>query len=1575
MASGSGVGRFRVLWLCASLCALVVLSSAAAASGGSPGRPANLRDPVDWSALARDRDAQLAQRKGLEARRARAGDRASRERSRHSYAGLSAPEALKVADDAHREVMGAPAWDPMPLRSGERVHRRLGENAAVVEDARGQRGIYESSLPMLSRTESGALAPTSLKLIHKGTALVPSNPIVATTIGGTLGDGTSFDGTGVRFQVEGDPSATAVETDDKAFFANTQRDTDVVVTPQPRGVETFFELRSVDSPEEHRLRFTLPDGAVLKAGQGGGVDIVRGDTQLATIAPPAAWDADGVEVKTSYEVAGDDVIVHVAHQGGDFAYPIVVDPQVYWDYRDWTTNSSLADTGWRFLTPYPSQFAPLQLYPTWYGRGDYIKTPRAWTHYNGGEWGSWDLWAPAGAYIFRTDFTNGHYDPSGSICLQEGLLGADGSPVRDSTFGYWDTHDGHWHATGTEESVCATVWNQWTWSFYFSPDNGTHVNFDPPAAGNGNIASWSLVAFAASDAYESVGFEGGALVGLGDRVNPYATFTGATDGAWVDQATVQVTGHDTGLGVNLLSVSSTSSDPQAMQGTCTYNGPPYAPIGTPPCPPTVGPIQLPTSQMAEGPQTIPVTVKVDRTPPTVKTTGTLSDRRNQMVPDGTYNLHVDATDGSSIPDAARRSGVVHVEVRLDGEVQQSNDQPCATDSCPLSLDWSVDTTELEGGNHTVDVLARDALGHEGTDHFVFTKSCCFAPATSSTWGGGTPTKFDDVTGDSLDDAVGRLPGGQMQVARSQGNGFGPVENWGQGPPTAEFQLGDVNGDGQSDLLWQDPLSGDLKVSLSTGGAFAAATTWGSSSPTDKVLFADLDGDNLIDAVRYDPVGGAINASYSDGTAFEPALTAGSWDTSYAFSLADVTGDGAADAVGRNAAGDIHVGVSDGGSFGAAASWGSSPPSAELRLADVNGDGLADGVTRDPATGAVAMGSSNGGGFDPSAALGTWSGATFDVGDVNGDGRLDLAGTTPLNNAIQVAGSTAKTPLGPAPDVTAPTGVDIEPDVIAPPPPAPPPPSGAVARAASSPPKGYPALGLEDENALTKLRSYSPPSQDTAAQTDHYYRRLREAGVTLVRINAYWGGIQNRVQGNGYAGGGGKFTWDSIDAAVNAATRNGLAIHMTFTGTAFPRTGSSSNTTASINECNATGNLNGIGCDSNGTKTPTGYNITSTRQSDFGEFVEQGVRRYTRSGTAVAIRVASFGIWNEPNLASWLRADDNGEVMPTDLYRSLYDKAYQGWRNAIASDPAHGLPPVQGTQILIGELSSGVRSAKRTAGSSGPCADTVHKCLWSPLDFLNAVVGTTTLRASGVALHPYQDWSPPYSQPARYNTQGTLLKGTRLDMSISRLGAFFRGYAKLCEPITNRKCTGNLRAPPGSAQTAGEPTNLPGLYLTEFGYQNQPAKLSDLGPHISKLRNRYWHTERTRLNWFVGTPEHKGALDLAAASQAQWMILYNALEATPPPPPAGPIHDYGLFGLYDATKPGDDIAGVRPYGKDKENAPTGFRTPQRRLAYCGIRGWAIQHSYFDPSADDPATPEVDDRRNRCPTMLSSAFDGD
>jgi hypothetical protein len=962
-------------------------------------------------------------------------------------------------------------------------------------------------------------------------------------------------------------------------------------------------------------------------------------------------------------------------------------------------------------------------------------------------------------------------------------------------------------------------------------------------------------------------------------------------------------------------------------------------------------------------------VTVDASPPDVSLSGPLYDARGTQLAPGSYALHVAATDGDGTA-AGSQSGVTSIQILVDDQEEDSADQDCPALNCGMTRDWTFDTGAYEEGTHQIEVRVDDEAGYERVQSFEVSIGCCLVgPANWGMAPVGSDVRFDDVTDDGLADEVSRDLLGHMHVAASNGTGFDTAAEWGQGPVTEDFTLDDADGDEIADLMWQDAATGDLEVAYSDGTAFGPAQAlataqdvWGTPGPQPHVSFADLDGDGEADAVSYDPLTGAVYAAYAggDGT-FEPSFLWTVWDSDHEFQLVDVTGDDAADVVGRNSSGDIQVAVSNAGGFDEATSWGNRPVSEALQFADVDGDGSADAVGRDAAN-HVTVGSSDGGSFGTPRDYGDWVGASFGSADVTGDGLMDLVGVDPLGQ-VQVGESNAATPLGGVADVdTGADDVDVEPDVLNPDEEDPPAGTATAAATASSArlsPKGYPVMASGEEHLIGGAKDWT---QDDVDQT---YRRLREIGVRVVRINAYWGAIQNRD---------GTFSWDRLDYAIAAADRNNMRIHLTFTGS------------VNINECGFGKTTTGIGCDAtpDHNRTPTGLNPGPGRIDEFGEFVRRGVGRYTRDGTTIHKQVQSFSIWNEPNLRSWL-VGSGPKTMPISLYKSLYNAGYDGWQRAVAAhtdSSGNMLPEVKGTQIMIGELSSGVVTGRSSDRADGNCtleAKGKRACFWTPLDFLEAVVkkGSAPTEAHGVALHPYQEWSRPDHSPTHYNLAGKPRRGTNLEMGISRLGAFQRGIKALCEPV-NKRCTGKLHAPDSKKR--------PGLYMTEFGYRNQPTgkDIDPVPPHETskrtkarRRRNKFWHTEQTRANWFLGNSHFKGVLDLARDSDARWMMLWNPVEVPPyfdtKKNRIQPVFEFGMIGLRSSFPgPGEDITGERPYGKLRENRPAGFQHHQDRKLYCAIRKWVLKHDYFDPTDIDPVTNE--NRKNKCGPK-GPAHDGD
>ncbi|HEX4966469.1 MAG TPA: VCBS repeat-containing protein [Thermoanaerobaculia bacterium] len=255
---------------------------------------------------------------------------------------------------------------------------------------------------------------------------------------------------------------------------------------------------------------------------------------------------------------------------------------------------------------------------------------------------------------------------------------------------------------------------------------------------------------------------------------------------------------------------------------------------------------------------------------------------------------------------------------------------------------------------------------------------------------------------------------------------------GVGPTTAgTFSLGDVNGDGKPDACIR---TGDGVHCGTAFGAsatlfqvspqifatdfFSDANGWGASEYGTTIQLGDVNGDGLSDVCGRG-VGG-IWCALSTGVGFAPAslwipffTDAQGWNTGAAYygsiRLADVNGDGKADVCGRGGAG-IWCALSTGAGFGAASlwipfftdaqGWNALPYGTTIQLGDVNGDGKADVCGRGIAGIWCAL--STGAGFgaaslwsahfsDAEGWTAAWYYPSIRIADANGDGKADVCG--------------------------------------------------------------------------------------------------------------------------------------------------------------------------------------------------------------------------------------------------------------------------------------------------------------------------------------------------------------------------------------------------------------------------------------------------------------------------------------------------------------------------------------------------------------------------------------------------------
>lgn len=1518
---------------------VIVAAVAAAPAVASPARGPNFREPdvVAHSSHASAPSARISE----------------------ALTGISSRDAAAVARGHFGPFVVPPTMEPV-ANTGMRVLKWLDPATAKIRTASDHVGLVRSSLPLRAPDETGALQPLDLRLQRRGADFVPENALIPVSLPAT--SGAPFEvGRAISARVRGTAGSSAETISERSvIYGNAFDDTDVVLVPHPFGLELLLQLRSDRSPARTELDFMLPRGTKLQMVrtrahltgpifEPASVEVVKGEKTLAVIDAPAAFDAEGRRAPVFYEVDGNRLTIVLARDDEHYTYPILIDPLIQ-DYQYWTANAAptgqvdpnLGYAGWTYEGNRPYYVSPTRgTTSSVYGRGLYLVTDSYDTYLNG-EYGEWVYRAPRQSWIYRAEFGYVKHDPNQSSVVE----------------GIYSTRDGRWEPGAT-------------WGPPPTPQDPNPAEFPSPSNDSGaldfnykihcigpnceadrgtpgNLAAFGLVMNAAGTRPANAlpgAFMGGAVVYLQDNDAPtFDSFTQSSAG-WSsgDVETVAADTRDAGLGMSRMFVDAPGWSGPTAGGYCTGQSSNYSD-----CPETMS---MNTSyysgSLAEGINTVTLhakdildhettrswEVRIDRSNPSVDgVSGPLWDQRNQSLSGDAYNLTANATDGDGSNPATARSGVTSLTFYVDGEEDARFEQACPDHSCPMQRTWTFRPGDYGEGQHSIEVVAEDQVGREGSLKFNVTTKCCLV--ASSPWTGmilNADTALGDVNADGLSDLIIRDRAlGSVQVALSQGNSFATAVPWGSWSTVYSLNTGDVDGDGYTDLVGVDAVGG-VYVGRSNGSTIAAPQQWGITSliPAEH-LFADIDGDGATDLVNHLPTG-AITVAYSDGGAFEPEQQWGAWPVEFDLQLADATGDGAADFIGRNSStGEIGVAESTGGAWGPLFHWATVSQNYEIHYADMNADGSADMVAIDPTDGTVYVAeSSETYGFVNLRTWGNWLYNEFRLADITGDGKAELAGPSRINTELYVGTNLATTSIGqpafPGFDDTS-VPVDSTRALLDP--------GEVVASSASN----FRLISEDNDTLLYRRRLgvADPFGADNQAAEDRIrtiLSNLKNAGVTGIRFLVDWGRIERSPIGSNPLGGpiygedGAQYAWDHLDRAIRLVRGEGMKVYLTLTGVAADW------------DCASVFTATARGCAARTGIAPADRGATAYSKwiNDYQNFVAATVQRYSvdLKDAAGNPLVSWYSLWNEPNIRVFLQPAPSTTkpkyVVPSRIYRDLYDAGYSA---ATAAYPS--------ARIVIGELSELTRSGFLPGEST-----TGRRHRISSLDFLEDVVRTgSRVSANAAAFHPYQ-----HRQPAsRRESDVTGIGKTNIGLP--------SGTNCATAPVTSvtgikqRLCRlyklGYLRTP-GNEQ--------PPVYFTEFGYFNRPlneAGRTDIGPTHA---NTYWHTERTRANWFGGTRAYKGALDKALGEKVRMLNIYHAVEFPPEHNSSGDIIDRWDSGLFAAD---GTFTGERPYGKDTRAKSPDYRTlegannTQCRMAYATIRRWAWKNHLV--GATDVAAPK-------------------
>ena len=308
------------------------------------------------------------------------------------------------------------------------------------------------------------------------------------------------------------------------------------------------------------------------------------------------------------------------------------------------------------------------------------------------------------------------------------------------------------------------------------------------------------------------------------------------------------------------------------------------------------------------------------------------------------------------------------------------------------------------GTYPITITAQNGVSPSAMQTFTLTVTqACTNPNPNPNPNPAVFANPGDFNGDCKSDILWRN-GSLEEVYEWLMNGTSILSQGSPGGPSSAWVIegaGDFNGDGKSDILWQNSGSGEVYLWLMNGTAIASQGTPGTVLPSSGWVIAgvgDFDGNGTSDVLWRNTISGDVYLWFMNGTTIASQGDVGVVSPSSGWNIVgvgDFNGDGKADILWQNStSGEVYLWLMSGTTIASQGSPGTVSPSSGWVIqgtGDFDGNGMSDILWRNSASGEVYIWLMNGmtlaGQGSPATVSSAWS--IKGTGDYNGDGKADV----------------------------------------------------------------------------------------------------------------------------------------------------------------------------------------------------------------------------------------------------------------------------------------------------------------------------------------------------------------------------------------------------------------------------------------------------------------------------------------------------------------------------------------------------------------------------------------------------------